>query len=221
VGKAVVGVADRPDQGGDGTEICSSFCSCSAITNCLTVGGKSKSCGGLLLVEELVEKNDLAGNFVVAEGLEFVEGVDRYHIGCEAIRGSGGAAAESSQNDLLSGSGNHARVLDEGGAFGPANPVRHHDLLEANFEAQLAKFRGYILGGSTGLGRTAGARSYVLGEVGDLAVGIIVIQRGGFDGGKLLQKERREVLQISLRGLRRANPRKAWTEASGAGSELP
>jgi hypothetical protein len=47
----------------------------------------------------------------------------------------------------LRGAGNHTRILDEGGGFGPANPVRHRDGLEADFEAELAKFGGHVFGG--------------------------------------------------------------------------
>jgi hypothetical protein len=71
--------------------------------------------------------------------------------------------------------------------------VRYGDWLKAHLEAEFAKLAGHVFGGGVGLGRAAGAWSDILGEVGDLAVGIVVIERGGFDGGKLLQKERREI----------------------------
>jgi hypothetical protein len=84
--------------------------------------------------------------------------------------------------------------------------VRHRDGLKADFEAELAKFGGHVFGGGVGLRRTAGARSNVFGKVGELTVSVVVIQRSSFDGGELLQKERREVLQVGLRGLRRRRP---------------
>ncbi len=46
---------------------------------------KAISACGLLLIENLVEENDLAGDLVAAESLEFVEIVDHDHIGREAF----------------------------------------------------------------------------------------------------------------------------------------
>ena len=142
-----------------------------------------------MLVEELVEQDDLAGDFVPAESLELVESVDGDDVGSETVWRSGGAPTERGENDLLRGVRNHARILDEGSTFGAADPVRNRDWLEADVETELAKFGGDIFGGSTGLGRTGGARSDVLGQVGELAVGVIVIQGSGFDGGELLEKK--------------------------------
>jgi hypothetical protein len=79
--------------------------------------------------------------------------------------------------------------------------VRDYDLLEADFEAQLAEFGGDVFGGSRRLRRTCGASSNVFGEVSELAVGVVVIERGGFDGGKLLEEEWREIMLRGLRGL--------------------
>ena len=98
----------------------------------------------------------------------------------------------------MRGAGHHAGILDQGSGFGATNPVRDGDWLEADIEAELAKFFGYVFGGSAGLGRPGGARSDVLGEVSELAVAVVVIERGGFDGGKLLQKKRREIQLVSL-----------------------
>ena len=58
------------------------------------------------------------------------------------------------------------------------------------------------------------------GKVGELTVGVVVIQRSSFDGGELLQKQRREILQVGLRGLRRRRPGRDGRAASGAGFEL-
>ena len=151
-----------------------------------------------MLVEDFVEEDDLAGDFVAAEGLEFVEGVDGDDVGGEAVGRSGGASAERGENDFLCGVGNHSGILDEGGGFGAADPVRHDDRLEADLEAKLAKFGGDIFGGGAGLGRAAGARSDIFGEVSELAVGVVVVERGSFDGGKLLQEKRREIRSGSL-----------------------
>ena len=113
--------------------------------------------------------------------------------------------------------GNHAGILDQGGGFGAADPVRDGDGLEANLEAELAKFGGDVFGGGGGLERAGGAGSDVLGEVGELAVGVVVIQRGGFDGGKLLQKKRREILLVGLGGLRARTSCDAWVARFAAG----
>jgi hypothetical protein len=86
----------------------------------------------------------------------------------------------------LSGGWHHSRILDQGGGFGAANPVLHGDGLEADFKAEMAKLFGYVFGGRAGLGRPGGAGSDVLGEVRELAVAIVVAERGGFYGGKLL-----------------------------------
>ena len=116
-----------------------------------------------MLVEELVEQDDLAGDLVPAESLELVESVDGDDVGSETVWRGGGATTERGENYLLRGVRNHARILDEGGAFGAADPVRNGDWLEADVETELAKFGGDIFGGSTGLGRTGGARSDVFG----------------------------------------------------------
>jgi hypothetical protein len=77
--------------------------------------------------------------------------------------------------------------------------VRGGDRLKPDFEAEFAEFAGDVFGGAASLRRAAGARSDIFGEVSELAVGEVVIERGGFDGGKLLEKERREILGGSLR----------------------
>src|ERR1700691_2089636 len=76
--------------------------------------------------------------------------------------------------------------------------MRDGGRVQANFEAQLPKCGGDILGGDVSLQRTAGTRSNVFGEMGELAVGVVVIESGGFDGGKLLQENWREVLLVVL-----------------------
>ena len=151
VGKAVVGVADRSDQSCDGAKIGCGFGSRSAIADRLAIGRECEPGSAFLLVEELVEEHDFSGNFAATERLEFLERVDRDYIGRKAVSGGGGAAAKSGQNDLLRSSGNHAGILDERGGLRPADPMRHDNRLEANFEPQLSKFRSHVLGRSAGL----------------------------------------------------------------------
>src|SRR6202030_4681322 len=88
-----------------------------AITNSFAVGGKGLSGGGFLFVEDLVEEDDLAGNFFSAHGLEFVESVDNDHIGGQAIGGSRRAASQRGKDNLLAGIWNHSCVLDQGCRF--------------------------------------------------------------------------------------------------------
>ena len=146
-----------------------------------------------MFVEEFIEEDDLAGDLVATESLKFFEGVDGDYVGGEAVGGCCRASAEGGEDNLLRGGGHHAGILDQGGGFGAANPVRDGDGLEADIEAEVAKFFGYVFGSGAGLGRPGGAGSDVLGEVSEFAVGVVVVQRGGFDGGKLLQKKRREI----------------------------
>ena len=149
-----------------------------------------------MLVEHFVEQHDLAGDFAAAERLEFLESVDGDDIGGKAVRGGGGAAAQSGQHDLLRSSGNHAGILDQRSGFGSADPMWHGDRLEANLEAQLAKLGRNVFRRRMGLRRSAGSRSDIFRQVGDLSVGVVVIQRGCLYGGKLLQKQRREILLV-------------------------
>src|SRR5258707_14810098 len=67
MGKAVVSSADRPDQGRDGAEISGSFRPSSAITHSLAICCERQSSGGLFLVEDLVEEDDLPRNSVAPE----------------------------------------------------------------------------------------------------------------------------------------------------------
>ena len=92
VRKTVIGVADGADQASDGAKISGGFGSGCAITDGFAVGGEGESGGRFGFVEELVEDDDLAGNFVVTEGLEFVEGVDGDDIGGETVGRSGRGA---------------------------------------------------------------------------------------------------------------------------------
>ena len=202
VRESVVGIGYGADQGGNGAEISGGFGSGSAIADGLAIGGESLSADGLLLVEDFIEEDDLAGDLVAAESLKFFEGVDGDYVCGEAICGCSRASAEGGEDNLLRGGGHHAGILDQGGGFGAAYPVRHGDGLEADIEAEVAKFFGYVFCSGAGLGRAGGAGSDVLGEVREFAVGVVVVQRSGFDGGKLLQKKRREILFVSLRGLR-------------------
>jgi hypothetical protein len=156
-----------------------------------------------LLVEEFIEEDDLAGDLVAPESLEFFESVDRDYVGGQAVGWGCGACPERCENDLLRGGGNHAGILDQGSGFGAPDPVRHGDGLKADIEAEVAKLFGYVFGGGAGLGRPGGAWSDVLGEVCELAIAVVVTERGGFDGGKLLQEKRREIQLIGLRILGR------------------
>jgi len=61
------------------------FGSGSAVADGLAVGGEGEPGGGFLLVEEFVEQDNLAGNFVVTESGEFVEGADGDDLGSEAV----------------------------------------------------------------------------------------------------------------------------------------
>lgn len=88
----------------------------------------------------------------------------------------------------MCGVGNHAGKLDERCGFRATDPVRDSGCLEADFEAELAKFGGNVLGGGASLWRATGARSNILGKVSQLAVGVIIIQRSRFNGGELLEK---------------------------------
>jgi hypothetical protein len=151
VREAIVGAGDGANQGSDCAEIGGGFGSGSAVTDGLAVGGKGVSASGLLLVEEFVKEDDLAGDFVVAESLEFVECVDRDYVGGEAVWRSGRASTQSSKNDLLCGAGNHSGILDECSGFGSANPVRNGDLLEADIQAEMAKLSGDVLRRGEGL----------------------------------------------------------------------
>ena len=63
----------------------------------------------------------------------------------------------------------------------------------------MAKLFGYVFGRGAGLERPGGAWADVLGEVSEFAVAVVVIQRGSFNGGKLLQKKRREIQLFGLR----------------------
>ena len=153
VREAIVGVAYGADQSGYCAQIGGGFGSGSAIADGLAVGGESKSGGSLLLVEEFIEEDDLAGDFVATESLEFFESVDGNYVGGEAVGWGCRASAKGGEDNLLCGGGNHAGVLDQGGGFGAANPVRHGDRLEADIEAEVAKLFGHVFGGGAGLGR--------------------------------------------------------------------
>jgi hypothetical protein len=151
VWESIVGAGDGANQSSHGAEIGGGFGSGSPVTDGLTVGGKGVSASGLLLVEEFVEEDDLAGDFVVAEGLELVECVDRDYVRREAVWRSGRASTQSSKNNLLCGARNHSGILDECCGFGSANPVRHGHLLEADIQAEMAKLSGDVLRRSDGL----------------------------------------------------------------------
>jgi hypothetical protein len=140
--------------------------------------------------------------------MKFVKGVEGNYVGCDVVVRNEAATTESCENNFLGRAGNHAGILGEGGSFGSANPVRHGDFLETHFQAEPAQFRGDVFGGSAGLGRAAGARSDILGQVRELAVGIFVIERGGFNGGKLLQEQWRKVLAVLLGHLGGSRPRR-------------
>jgi hypothetical protein len=93
VGQAIVGAADRADECGGCAQVGGGFGSGSAVTNGFAVGGESLSGSGFLLVEDFVKQDNLAGDFVAAEGLQFLEGVDGDDVGGESLCGSRGAAA--------------------------------------------------------------------------------------------------------------------------------
>ena len=129
VGKAVVGTAYGADQSCYCTEIGGRFGSGSTITDSLAVGGERQPGSGLLFVEGFVEEDDLAGDFVATESLEFFERVDGHYVGGEAVGGGCRASAEGGEDNLLGGAGHHAGIIDQGGGFGAANPVRDGDRL--------------------------------------------------------------------------------------------
>ena len=139
-----------------------------------------------MFVEGLVEEHNLARDFGRAQRLQFIEIVDRDDLGGEAVRGSGSASAQGRQHDLLGGSGNHLGVFDQFRGLCSANPVGNGDRLETDFQAQLAKFAGDVLRGGGGLGRTGSAGSDICREVRQFTVGVVVVERSGFDGGELL-----------------------------------
>src|SRR5205807_10144059 len=139
--------------------------------------------GGFLFVKDFVEQDNLACDFVATQSLEFFEGFDGDYFGGQAVGGSCCASTQGCQHDFLCSVGDQPRIIDEGGGLGSADPVGDGDLLQADFEAELAKFCGNVFGGGAGLERTGGARSDVLGEVDDLAVDDDVLARDGFEGG--------------------------------------
>src|ERR1700735_2024954 len=69
VREAIVGIADGADQGGGSAEIGCCLRSGPAVTNGLAISGETKSAGGFLLVEDFVEQDDLACDFVTAQRL--------------------------------------------------------------------------------------------------------------------------------------------------------
>ena len=85
VGEAVVGAAYGADQSGDCAQVGGGFGSGAAVADGFAVGGESESGGGFLLVEEFVEEDDLAGDFVAAKGLEFLESVDGDYVRGQAV----------------------------------------------------------------------------------------------------------------------------------------
>ena len=87
VREAIVGAAHGADQSGYCAQIGGGFGSGSAIADGLAIGGESLSAGGLLLVEEFIEENDLAGDLVATQSLELFESVDGDHVGREAVGG--------------------------------------------------------------------------------------------------------------------------------------
>jgi hypothetical protein len=80
VREAIIGVAYGADQGGYCAQIGGGFGAGSAIADCLAVSSESKSSSSLLLVEQLIEKNDLASDFVTTECLEFFESVNSNYV---------------------------------------------------------------------------------------------------------------------------------------------
>ena len=83
----------------------------------------------------------------------------------------------------------------------------HFALKEALISAQMQSNGGF------GLQRSGGARADVLGQVRELAVGVVVGQRGRLDGGEFLEQLRREVILLRLRcgrGRRERNGRVLW-----------
>ena len=85
--------------------------------------------------------------------------------------------------------------------------MRDGDLLQGDFEAQLAQFGGHVFGGGASLRRAGEARSDVFGEVGELAVGVVVVERGGLYRRELLEKQWRKIVLRGLGSLRGSHKR--------------
>ena len=116
-------------------------------------------------------------------------------------------ADQRGQNNFLGGSRSLACVLNQLRAFRPANPVRHFHFLKMNVQPQLSQLRRNIFHRSLSLGRAAGARSDVLGQMGKLPVRIIIRQGGGLDRRYFFQQLRGKVVLLCRRRLRRRRPR--------------
>src|SRR5208282_2949335 len=76
VREAIVGAAHGADKRGHGAEIGSGSGSRCTVANSFAVSSKGYAGSGFLLVEDFVEKEDFAGDFVVTKRLQFFEGVD-------------------------------------------------------------------------------------------------------------------------------------------------
>src|SRR5215472_12654280 len=129
VRKTVIGVAHRTHQSGDCPKISSSFRSRATIANRFSIGYERESGGGLLLVEELVEQDDLARDFIATECPEFVESIHHDHFGAEAVNGCRCASAKGGENDFLNGTADLPNVFGEFGGLSAPDPVRNPGFL--------------------------------------------------------------------------------------------
>src|SRR5207248_2632043 len=82
--------------------------------------------------------------------------------------------------------------------FSATNPVRHFDFFELYLQPKLTELAGDIIDGRFGLSGTSRPGADFFGKVRQLAVGVIVVQSGGFDGGQLIEQLRRKVLLLHL-----------------------
>src|SRR6267154_5337982 len=68
--------AHRSYQSSHGAQLSGRASSGAAIPHCIAVGVECQTCGGFLLVENLVEEHNLARNLLAPERLQLVEIVD-------------------------------------------------------------------------------------------------------------------------------------------------
>ena len=175
--KPIIGAADRTDQARNSTLSRRRAWTIAPINNCFAVCFSTTAFRGHLFVEGIIEKYDLARDFVARKRFQFVKISDRDHFGDDSVRRRRDACPERTKHNLLGRVLRLSRKLNERRCFFPAHPMRHHYFLELHFTADGLQFVRDVINRFGRLCRSAQARPDVVREMRNLLVCVIATQR--------------------------------------------